>query len=124
MDWSSSFSAHPPPRPPWGTDKVLSVGTLLHSVFQTLAERLSPAFFLFKDLFLIKNILLILPGKDKMTTTMFEPNLKQALLNNGQDNGHWPGLYPGFPEHGTTLHYPEAYEGKPHKATYFLHSSN
>jgi hypothetical protein len=32
------------------------------------------------------------------TTTTFEPSLKQALLNLGQDDGHWPGLYSGLPE--------------------------
>lgn len=36
----------------------------------------------------------------KTTSTNFEQNLKQALLNSGQDDGHWPVPYPGFPENG------------------------
>lgn len=29
--------------------------------------------------------------------------LKQALLNIGQEDGHWPGRYPGVPENGVEL---------------------
>ena len=39
-------------------------------------------------------------GENKNATINFEPNLKQVLLNTGQDDGHWPGPYPGFPENG------------------------
>lgn len=31
--------------------------------------------------------------ENKTATTMFEPKLKQALLNSGQEDGHWPGPY-------------------------------
>ena len=43
---------------------------------------------------------LILPGKNKITNTIFEPNLKHALLNTGYDDGHQPNPFPGFPEKG------------------------
>lgn len=33
----------------------------------------------------------------------FEPNLKQVLLNSGQEDGHWPGPYPGLPENNCEL---------------------
>jgi hypothetical protein len=36
--------------------------------------------------------LLILLGDSKTTTTIFEPHLKQTLLNTGQDDGHCPGI--------------------------------
>lgn len=40
------------------------------------------------------------PGENKTTTTIFEPNLKQTLLNTIQDDGHKPGSYLEFPENG------------------------
>lgn len=58
-------------------------------------------------------------GENTISTTTVEPNLKKALLNTGQDNGHWPDPYPEFPENGSKLHLSEAYKGKPHKTVYF-----
>lgn len=47
---------------------------------------------------------LIIPqGENETITTMFEPSLKQSLLNTVQDGRHWPGPYPGSPEYGTKL---------------------
>lgn len=43
------------------------------------------------------------PGENKTTTTVFEPNLKQALSNIGQDNGYWPGLYLGLPKNDSEI---------------------
>ena len=48
--------------------------------------------------------MLILLGENKNTMTIFEPNLKKALLNVGQDDGHWTGPYLGFPDNGLILH--------------------
>lgn len=39
--------------------------------------------------------------------------LKQALLNTGQEDRHWTGPYPGFLEKGHQLNWPGAFEGKP-----------
>jgi hypothetical protein len=36
-------------------------------------------------------MLLIPLAENKTPTIIFEPNLKQAILNTDQDNGHWPG---------------------------------
>lgn len=43
-------------------------------------------------------------GKNKITITNFEANLKQVLLNTDQNNRHLPNLYLGFPEYGAKLH--------------------
>lgn len=43
---------------------------------------------------------LIPPGKNKTTTTIFETNLKQVLLNTGQDDQEWSGPYLGLSEYG------------------------
>jgi hypothetical protein len=40
----------------------------------------------------------------KTIATPFGPNLKQALLNTGQDHGYWPSPYLGFAEYATKLH--------------------
>lgn len=48
--------------------------------------------------------LLSQPGKNKASTTILEPNLKQALLKTGQDHGCWPDPYLEFPEYGSKLH--------------------
>lgn len=45
--------------------------------------------------------MLILPGKNKTTTTILWPHLKQALLNTGQDDRHRPSPYQGFPKSGS-----------------------
>lgn len=47
-------------------------------------------------------VLLIPLENNKTTNTTFEPDLKQDLLNPGQD-GHWLDLYPEFPENGHEL---------------------
>lgn len=62
--------------------------------------------------------MLIPPGKSKNTTTIFDPNLKQTLLNIDQNDGHWPGSYPGLPKYGGE-NYIKArlYKGKTHKVT-------
>lgn len=44
---------------------------------------------------------LIPQGENKTTATIFEPNLKQFLLNAGQEDGHWPGPCPVFLENDT-----------------------
>lgn len=71
----------------------------------------------------LKLLVLILPGKNKTSPTISEPNLKQALLNTGQDNGYWPDPYAGFPENGTELHYSGTHKDKTHKSicTLLLH---
>lgn len=48
--------------------------------------------------------LLIPLGENKTTTTIFELNLMQVLLNTGHDDGYWPGPHLEFPENGTNLH--------------------
>lgn len=40
---------------------------------------------------------------DENKTITSETNLKQALLNTGQGDRHWPGTYLGFPETGQEL---------------------
>lgn len=64
------------------------------------------------------------PDKTKITTIIFETNLKQALLTRSQKDGHFPGAYSEFSENGTKLHKAEACDGKPHKVRYFLPLSN
>lgn len=39
-------------------------------------------------------------GENKTTTAVVELNLKQVLINTGQDNGYWPGPYPESSENG------------------------
>ena len=68
--------------------------------------------------------LLSLRGKIKITTTIFEPNLKQDSLNTDQDDRHLPDPYLGFPENGYKLCKSGAYRGKTHKATHFRPSSS
>lgn len=52
----------------------ISIGALMNFFFKT-----NPAF-LFPGL--------ILPGENKTSTKIFEPNLNQALLNPGRGDGH------------------------------------
>lgn len=42
--------------------------------------------------------LLIQLGENKTSTAIVELSLKHVLLNTGQDNGYWPGPYPGSSE--------------------------
>lgn len=58
---------------------------------------------------------MLIPGESKTMATVYESHLKQALLNSGKVDGHWPGPYLGFPEHGTKFYFSESYTGKPHK---------
>ena len=44
--------------------------------------------------------LLIQLGENKSTTAIVELNLKQVLLNTGQNNGYWPGPYQESSENG------------------------
>ena len=37
-------------------------------------------------------------ARRKTSSSIIE--LKQAFFNTGQEDGHWPGPYPGFPENG------------------------
>lgn len=64
--------------------------------------------------------LLIPPGKHKTAATIFEPNLKQALLNTGIDTGQVHTC----DSHRMLQIMSGAYRGKPHKATHFLPSSD
>lgn len=52
--------------------------------------------------------LFILLGKDKTTTKIFEPNLKQALFCSVQDDKHCQVLTQRFPENCAELGYPGA----------------
>lgn len=74
---------------------LLSVNVRLILLFYTLACEI------FKS---CKNFLGIVnpTENNKTTNTTFEPDLKQDLLNPGQD-GHWLDLYPEFPENGHEL---------------------
>lgn len=68
-----------------------------------------------------RDMLLIPLGKNMTTTTIFESNFKQSLLNTDQgDDRHGVGPYLIFSENGTKLHLSKAYRGKLHR----LHSSH
>lgn len=69
-------------------------------------------------------IMLISLGRNKATTTTFEPNLKQPLSNTGQGDGHWPGPYLEFSENGTRLQLTGNSKGRTYKAMHFPPLSN
>lgn len=63
--------------------------------------------------------------ESKTSTTNFEPNWKQALVNIGQNDGHGPSPHPGFPENGAALiTLVGAFKGKARKALSFIPSSS
>lgn len=61
--------------------------------------------------------MLISQGKTGATITIFDPNLKEALLNTSKDHGYWSGPFTRFPEYGTKLHWSGVYKHKSLKAT-------